>query len=966
MCIHHFFEQQVERTPDAVAVVFEEQQLTYRELNCQANQLAHYLRTLGVKPEVLVGICVERSLQMIIGLLGILKAGGAYVPLDPAYPQERLAFMLEDAKVPVLLTQQHLLSTLASHPAPSRVCLDTDWPSISQHSQENPIPLATLKNLAYVIYTSGSTGLPKGVLIEHRGLPNLAMAQIQRFGIRPDSRVLQFSSLNFDASASEIMMALAGATLFLAKRDTLLPGSTLWQFLYKYAITTVTLPPSVLALLPVEPLPSLQTLIVAGEPCPAELVARWKPGRHFFNAYGPTETTVCATMFECSENNHPSSPPPIGHPLPNTQVYVLNTHLQRMPIGVPGELYIGGMGLARGYLNRPELTAEKFISNPFSKDPQARLYKTGDLVRYRPDGNLEFLGRIDNQVKVRGFRIELGEIETVLTQHPTVQEAVVIAREDNPGDKRLVGYVISKQTSVTPIRKQISGQIEWWPSVAEYYVYDDLLYYAMTHDERRNHSYRVAINRFVKDKVVVEIGTGKDAILSRFCVDAGAKKVYAIEMGDDSYELAKTCVKELGLADKIILIHGDATKVELPELADVCVSEIVGPIGGCEGAAVILNSARRFLKTDGIMIPQRSVTKIAAAQCPAELLENLAFTETSGHYTDQIFNQVGYPFDLRLCIKKFPPSHLISNSAVLEDLDFTVAMETEYAYQVNFTFNQNARWDGFLVWLNLHTMAGEVIDIIEHEYCWLPVYFPVFYPGIEVSQGDIIKAVCGGTLCENQLNPDYYIQGQLIRQNGETVEFEHHSYHHRRVFKATPFYNRLFQDNSERHPYSSAELSKHLRDFLKSKLPDYMIPAALVSLKALPLTPNGKVDRQALPPPAELRRELETSYIVPQTGLEQTIATIWRKVLGLQQVGTDDNFFDLGGNSLLLVQAHQQLVDILHRDIPVTVLFQYPTIRALVRYLQPSGDTGGDLQASYARAQQQKEARRKRRPQTDA
>jgi amino acid adenylation domain-containing protein len=963
MCIHHFFEQQVERTPEAVAVVFEEQQLTYRELNCRANQLAHYLRTLGVKPEVLVGICVERSLEMIVGLLGILKAGGAYVPLDPTYPQERLAFMLKDAQVPVLLTQQHLLPTLASHSSSARVCLDTDWPAIFQQSQENPIPWATLKNLAYVIYTSGSTGLPKGVLIEHCGLPNLAMAQIQRFGIRPGSRVLQFSSLNFDASASEIMMALAGATLFLAKRDTLLPGSPLWQFLYEYAITTVTLPPSVLALLPIGPLPSLQTLIVAGESCPAELVACWQPGRHFFNAYGPTETTVCATIFECPNNYHQPSPPPIGRPLVNTQVYVLDTHLQRVPVGVPGELYVGGIGLARGYLNRPELTAEKFIPNPFSSNPQARLYKTGDLVRYRHDGNLEFLGRIDNQVKVRGFRIELGEVEAVLTQHPTVQEAVVIAREDNPGDKRLVSYVIPKQTSVTPIRKQPPGNIELWPSVAEYYVYDDLLYYAMTHDERRNHSYQVAINQLVKDKVVVDIGTGKDAILSRFCADAGAKKVYAIEMGNESYELAKTCVKELGLADKIILIHGDATKVELPELADVCVSEIVGPIGGCEGAAVILNNVRRLLKTDGVMIPQRSVTKIAAARLPEELLESLAFTETSGHYTNQIFHQVGYPFDLRLCIKKFPQSHLISNSAIFENLDFTGHIETEYTYPVNFTINQDSRWDGFLVWLNLHTMAGEVIDIIEHEYCWLPVYFPVFYPGIEVSEGDTIQAVCRGTLCENQLNPDYHIEGQLIRRNGERIDFEHHSYHHRRVFKATSFYNRLFQDNLEGHQYSSAELSKTLRDFLKKKLPDYMLPAAFVFLETLPLTPNGKVDRQALPPPDELRRELEISYMAPQTEIEQKIAIIWQKTLGLQQVGTEDNFFDLGGNSLLLVKMQPLLVASLNQEIPVMVLFQYPTISALVHYLEQSGDTTeGDWQASYARAQKLKEARQKRRP----
>ncbi|RKZ71512.1 MAG: non-ribosomal peptide synthetase, partial [Candidatus Parabeggiatoa sp. nov. 1] len=441
-CIHHLFENQVERTPEAVAVVFEDEQLSYRELNCRANQLAHHLITLGVKPETLVGICVERSVEMIVGLLGILKAGGAYVPLDPAYPPARLALMLEDAQVQVLLTQQHWLEILAEPRPPSIVCLDTDWQAISPESEENPQSRATVDNLAYVIYTSGSTGRPKGVLIEHRGLCNLALAQSRCFGVNNESRVLQFFSLSFDGSIGEIVDTLAsGAALYLGKREALLPGSPLLEQLREQAITTVALPPSILASLPVDALPSLQTIIVAGEACSAELVTRWRSGRRFFNAYGPTETTVCATIFECTEDDGQKSPP-IGIPIANLQVYVLDTHLQQLPIGIPGELYVGGSGLARGYLNRPALTAEKFIPNLFGGTPKTRLYKTGDLVRYLPDGNLEFLGRIDHQVKIRGFRIELGEIEALLSQHPTVQETLVIVREYTPGDKRLVAYIV--------------------------------------------------------------------------------------------------------------------------------------------------------------------------------------------------------------------------------------------------------------------------------------------------------------------------------------------------------------------------------------------------------------------------------------------------------------------------------------------------------------------------------------------
>src|SRR4028119_1823895 len=407
-CIHQLFEERVGKTPGSVAVVYEDEQLTYGELNAKANQLAHHLRTLGVGPEVLVGICVERSLEMIVGLLGILKAGGAYVPLDPAYPPERLAFMLEDAQVSVLLTQTRLVESLPKHQA-RIVCLDTDWEIIEGQREENPGCSLTSENLAYVIYTSGSTGRPKGVLVRHRGLCNLATAQIQIFDVNLSSRVLQFASLSFDVATSDWVIALcSGATLCIASNNALLAGSGLIEVLRDRAITHIELPAAVLGVLPKEELPTLGTIIVGGEAVWADLVAKWSSGRRFFNAYGPTESTVCATIAECSDS---SESPPIGRPIANIQVYILDAQLQPVPIGIPGELYIGGAGLARGYLNQPELTAYRFILNPFTNEPGDRLYKTGDLARYLSDGNIEFLGRLDDQIKIRGFRIELGEIE---------------------------------------------------------------------------------------------------------------------------------------------------------------------------------------------------------------------------------------------------------------------------------------------------------------------------------------------------------------------------------------------------------------------------------------------------------------------------------------------------------------------------------------------------------------------------
>jgi amino acid adenylation domain-containing protein len=436
-CIHELFEQQVEKTPDAIAVVFENQQLTYRELNTRANQLAHYLQSLGVQPDMLVGICVERSLEMSVGLLGILKAGGAYVPLDPTYPLERLSFMLSDSQVSVLLTQQKLVATLPQG-ATHVVCLDTDWGG-SQH-QDNLSSGVQASNLAYVIYTSGSTGKPKGVLIAHQGLCNLALEHIRIFNVNANSRILQFASLSFDASISEIVMAFCtGAQLWLATSESLLPGPNLIKLLQQ-GITHATLPPSALAAMPTAELPKLQTIVVAGEACSPELVKQWSEGRNFFNGYGPTESTVCVTTALCTDAQQKL---PIGRPMNNIQIYILDRYLQPVPIGVPGELHIGGAGLARGYLNRPELTPQKFIPNPFNQEYSGRLYKTGDLARYLSDGNIEFLGRLDDQVKIRGFRIELGEVESVLSQHPQVQEAVVIARTDQPGNKQLVAYVVS-------------------------------------------------------------------------------------------------------------------------------------------------------------------------------------------------------------------------------------------------------------------------------------------------------------------------------------------------------------------------------------------------------------------------------------------------------------------------------------------------------------------------------------------
>ncbi len=475
-CLHEIFEQQVERSPDAVAVVFEDRQLTYRELNARANQLGHYLRKLGVKPGVTVGSCMERSMEIVEAILGILKAGGIYLPLDPDYPKERLGFMLNDAQPAVLLAQAATLANVPEHGG-QLVCVDHDREKIARESVENLDNTLHFEDRAYVIYTSGSTGKPKGVVISHASIASHCLDVRSHYQLNDSDRVLQFGSVNFDASLEQILPTLISGARLVPRGTEIPTPAALHRQIYDSELTVINLPTTywhqlagTTATAPEAFARSkLRLVIVGGEEMLPEAVKLWQQSPHgnarLLNAYGPTEATITATAFpipSAFSNDLSLATVPIGRPLGNRKLFVLDRHSNLVPIGVPGELHLGGMGLAQGYLNRPELTAEKFIPDSFSSKPGATLYRTGDLVRYLPDGNIEFLGRLDDQVKIRGFRIELGEIENILTQHPAVREVAVLARGYVPGEKRLVAYVATRPPQAvtsTELRKFVAHKV---------------------------------------------------------------------------------------------------------------------------------------------------------------------------------------------------------------------------------------------------------------------------------------------------------------------------------------------------------------------------------------------------------------------------------------------------------------------------------------------------------------------------
>lgn len=937
--IHQLFEEQVESTPDSIAVIFEDQRLTYRELNEKANQVASYLEKVGVGSQGLVAICIDRSLEMIIGIMGILKTGCAYLPIDPYYPEKRIQYILKDADAKFLLISCELKNIQLR---------DVTLINITQilssiGDKEGLLRPSSSENLAYIIYTSGSTGLPKGVKVTHKGVSNLVRSQIEYFKIDKNTRLLQFASISFDASVSEIFTCLlAGGILCLIDDVKRKDPIRLIEFIKKNAINVVTLPPSLLEIVnPEQDLP-LKTLIVAGEACGRKTLSAWAKKCRVINAYGPTEYTVCISM---ADYNDELSEKCIGRPINNTKVYVLDSNLLPVAVGVIGELCVSGVGLSCGYLSQDDLTSEKFVKNfiDYGDTNYQRLYRTGDLVHWLPDGTLSYVGRKDTQLKLKGIRINLEEIDSILESHDLVKHSVTLV-DQRADQKNLVSFVILDEE-----RNKEDQYLELWPSLAEYYVYDEILYYTLTHDYERNRQYFRSFEKKVKDKVVLDVGTGKDAVLARMCVQAGAKKVFAIELLESSYKSALRKIAEEGLTDKIEIIHGNALDIELTVKIDVIVSEIFGSIAGAEGAVPILNSVRKkMLQPGGLCLPYRCITKMAVTSLPETFLRNLSFSDMAAKYVEKVFVERGRQFDLRVCIKNLGPSHINSTEGIFEDLDFSEGeVSLGATLESTLVIKETKKIDGFVLWLDLEIDEEFDFTTLFVQSSWVPVYVPAFYPGIEARKGDVFRVKSSRQISGNNLNSDYLIKGDVLRDNVVILSFEYKLPHFDNGFKKSIFYEKLFyEDGSVKYENSKKHisLSKTLRDYLAEYLPSYMLPKRIMVKEAFPITNVGKIDKEVLLADLPLLDQVEA--VESSRNAQQVVLDTLSRLLNNPEIDLSDNFFELGGDSIIAMQMIARLMQIGFK-VAFEDIFKSKTLFELASNLQVKGVVSQKLEVSY-------------------
>ncbi|QLE53350.1 amino acid adenylation domain-containing protein (plasmid) [Nostoc sp. C057] len=998
-CIHQLIESVAEQNSEAAALVFEDEKLSYKELNTRSNQLAHYLKKLGVKSEVLVGLCVERSFNMIIGMLGILKAGGAYLPLDISYPSERLNFMLEDAQVSVLLTHERWLERLKNSNS-QIICLDKDWEIVSQEIKDNPTSKVTVDNLAYVIYTSGSTGKPKGVKIEHKGLLNLVFWHQKAFAISHLDRATQISGVAFDASGWEIWPYLStGASIYIVDDETRRSPDDLRDWLVSKAITISFIPTPLaekVLLLDFPQNAALRILLTGGD-----ILNQYPLASHsfqVFNNYGPTENTVVTTSGHISVKNKGNLAPIIGCAMPaagvaiaNTKLYILDKHLQPVPIGVPGELYISGDGLARGYLNHPDLTAESFIYHSFTNNPKARLYKTGDLVRYRVDGNIEFLGRLDDQVKIRGYRIELGEIEAVLSQHPAVQQTVVITREDEQ-EKRLVAYVVPKteysneQDNLQLMQLQNEQILQWQMLYNETYNQstdsDPTFNFVGWNSSYTNQpipaeQMREWVDNQVEQilalqpKRVLEIGCGTGLILFRIaphCTKYWGTDFSSVSLNCIQQQLQKQEMPQVTLYQQMAT---DFEKVQTAAFDAVILNSVVQYFPTIDYLISVLKGAVQATAPGGFIFigDVRSLPLLQAFHASVQLYQaepSLTCFELQQRVQRQIFEETELVIDpdFFTAIKQcFPQINHVQIQLMrgkhhneLTEFRYNVILHISGKIVSNTGNYSGLNWseDNLTVsavrQLLIETQP-EILSIINIPNARLmsAIKTAEWLSDVEgfKTVGQIRKAL---QEIENfgvhpddfyGLNVPYSVDITWSHSSTEghydVVFVRQDGVGERTIFPHSTALSRPWQSyaNNPLQTKAARKLVPQLQTYIAQKLPEYMMPSGFVVLESLPLTANGKVNRRALRAFHDgIKSQLAKNYILPRTPVEQVLVKIFVEVLGLKGVGIFDNFFELGGHSLLATQLVSRVRDTLHVELPLRSVFEASTIAELSKVVE--------------------------------
>ncbi|GFZ92165.1 amino acid adenylation domain-containing protein [Okeania sp. KiyG1] len=1035
-CIHQLFEEQVEKTPDAIAVVFEEQKLTYSQLNRQANQLAHYLQKLGVVPETLVGISVERSVEMVVGLLAILKAGGAYVPLDPNYPQERISYILADSQASVLLTTEKLVNKeehqASGNPLLNKqqvIYLDADWGKISQENDTDITESGVRPdNQAYVIYTSGSTGKPKGVQINHGSLTNFLKSMSQIPGITDSDKLLAVTTICFDIAALELYLPLiVGAVVIIVTREVASDGRQLLSALENSGATVMQATPATWQMLlstgwqensqksSSTPQKKFKVLC-GGEALPEKLANQLlETQAEVWNMYGPTETTIWSSVnkLESSTNSDKNgssqqvngkkqSIQSIGKPIYNTQMYILDSNLQPVPVGVTGELYIGGEGLARGYLNQPQLTKEKFIPNPFREQANTLFYKTGDLARYLPDGQIEYLGRIDNQVKIRGYRIETQEIETVLAQNATVKKTVVVAREDNPGDKRLVAYIVPETEIAASSNPELSNtQLNSWQDIFNQQVEtrdsniaDSLFNASIWRSSYDNEAIpesqmRVWAENIVyqvlahKPQKVWEVGCGTGMLL--FQIAPHTQSYYGTDISNVSLEYIKKQIEQQ--PDKyshVTLAQKQAD--DMDEIADnsfdvILLSSIVQYFPNIEYLLQVIENSIRVVKPGGMIFlgdirsfplmrafhssvqlykasPSLSLPELiqrTERQMQQEkelLLSPELFVAIKEKYPEishiQIRLQRGseqnelnkYRYDV-LLYKEAKPATVIEVATVKSGRgvsyeDIEAYLQQKQPDSICWSGIVNGRVAEDIRSLELLSAAGEIKNVQQLkqklQLQTVNSIAPERLYELSSSLGYSLE-LCWSDRGSPELMDAVFVRSELVTDGIMLTPLTQ---------KNIVVDNWYSYGNNPLASQIAKQVIPELREYLESRLPDYMVPNNYVVLSQLPLTPNGKVDRKALPAP-DNASTLSTEYVAPQTETQKALTEIWQEVLGIEKVGIHDNFFSLGGHSLLATQLIFRIRQSLEQDVPLKILFESPTIAQLDRTLLKSSQTEDSL-----------------------